>query len=170
MIGLPVVLVGHHEAGAKVTIAVGEPVDRARLFDKIKTLGLIPATILSPDAFVSEHAEIGAGTIVAPHCSIQATAKIGQNVAVNTATIVGHDVVVEDNCVLSSMVNLGGAVHVGSLGYIGMGALVKEKLRIGHSSIIGMGSVVHADVPEQVIAMGNPARVVRRNEDMKVFK
>jgi acetyltransferase-like isoleucine patch superfamily enzyme len=51
-----------------------------------------------------------------------------------------------------------------------MGALIKEKLRIGRASIIGMGSVVHSDVPEEVIALGNPARVVRRNEDKKVFK
>jgi sugar O-acyltransferase (sialic acid O-acetyltransferase NeuD family) len=170
VIGLPVVAVGRHVFGAKVTIAVGEPADRALLLDKVATLGLTPSSIISPDAFVSAHAEIGVGTIVAPHCSIQATARIGRNVAVNTGTIVGHDVVVEDNCVLSSMVNLGGGVHVGTLGYIGMGALIKEKLQIGHTSIVGMGSVVHSDVPEEVIALGNPARVVRRSADMKVFK
>jgi acetyltransferase-like isoleucine patch superfamily enzyme len=67
------------------------------------------------------------------------------------------------------MVNLGGGVHVESACYIGMGALIKEKLRIGHTSIVGMGSVVHSEVPNEVIAIGNPARVVRRNEDRKVF-
>ncbi|MFW8642680.1 acyltransferase [Rhizobium beringeri] len=56
------------------------------------------------------------------------------------------------------------------LSYLGMGALVKERMQIGHSSIIGMGSVVHIDIPDEVIALGNPARVVRRNEDKKVFK
>jgi sugar O-acyltransferase (sialic acid O-acetyltransferase NeuD family) len=170
VIGVPVVAVGQHAEGAKVTIAVGEPFDRARLMEKVASLGLQLATICSPDAFVSSHAEIGEGAIIAPHVSIQATACIGRNVAINTATIVGHDVVVEDNCVLSSMVNLGGGTHVETLGYIGMGALIKEKLRIGRASIIGMGSVVHSDVPEEVIALGNPARVVRRNEDKKVFK
>jgi acetyltransferase-like isoleucine patch superfamily enzyme len=43
-------------------------------------------------------------------------------------------------------------------------------MQIGHSSIIGMGSVVHIDIPDEVIALGNPTRVVRRNEDKKVFK
>ncbi len=170
VIGVPVVAVGQHVEGANVTIAVGEPFDRARLMDKVASLGLRLATICSPDAFVSSHAEIGDGTIIAPHVSIQATARIGRNVAINTATIVGHDVVVEDNCVLSSMVNLGGATHVETLGYIGMGALIKEKLRIGRASIVGMGSVVHSDLPAEIIALGNPARVVRRNEDKKVFK
>jgi len=68
------------------------------------------------------------------------------------------------------MVNLGGGTQVGTLSYLGMGALVKERVQIGHSSIVGMGSVVHIDIPDEVIALGNPARVVRRNEDKKVFK
>ena len=170
VIGLPVVAVGDHARNAKVTIAVGEPTGRATLWTKVGLLGLRPATIVSPDAFVSSHAQLGDGVIVAPHASIQATAQISRNVAVNTATIVGHDVFVGDNSVLSSMVNLGGGVVVEPLAYIGMGALVKERLRIGRASIVGMGSVVYTDVPDEMIAIGNPARIVRRNEDKKVFK
>ena len=170
VIDLPVVTVGRHVVGAKVTIAVGEPTNRVSMLEKVSTLGLALSSIISPHAFISSHAKIVVGTIIAPYCSIQATAQIGRNVAVNTGTIIGHNVVVEDNCVLSSMVNLGGGVHVETLAYIGMGTLIKEKLRIGRISIVGMGSVVHSDVPEEVIALGNPARVVRRNEDRKVFK
>ena len=40
---------------------------------------------------------------------------------------------------------------------------------IGKSSIIGMGSVLYNDVPDNVIALGNPARVVQKNEKQKVF-
>jgi sugar O-acyltransferase (sialic acid O-acetyltransferase NeuD family) len=170
VIGLPVVAVGHHVTGAKVTIAVGEPSDRAMLWTKVGVLGLKPTTIVSPDAFVSFHAQLGDGVIVAPHACIQATARIGRNVAINVAAIVGHDGVVKDDSVLSSMVNLGGGVVVEPLVYVGMGALVKERLRIGRAAIVGMGSVVYADVPDEMIAIGNPARVVRRNEDKKVFK
>lgn len=170
VIGLPVVAVGHHVVGAKVTIAVGEPADRAMLWTKVGELGLKPATIVSPDAFVSSHAQLAEGVIIAPHASIQATAQVGRNVAINTAAILGHDVVAEEHCVLSSMANLGGGVVVGALAYVGMGALIKERLRIGRAAIVGMGSVVHADVPDDMIALGNPARVVRRNEDKKVFK
>lgn len=170
VLGFPVVAVGNHVPGAKVTIAVGEPFARKALLEKAEGLGLVLHSIFSPHSFISEYAEIADGVIVAPHVSIQATAKIGRNVAVNTASILGHDVVVEENCVVSSMVNLGGGTQVGTLSYLGMGALVKERVQIGHSSIVGMGSVVHTDIPDEVIALGNPARVVRRNEDKKVFK
>jgi len=43
------------------------------------------------------------------------------------------------------------------------------EVKIGDSSIIGMGSVVYKDIPDEVIALGNPARVARKNEDKKVF-
>ena len=68
------------------------------------------------------------------------------------------------------MVNLGGSCAVGNASYIGMGALIKERVKIGSNTIIGMGSVVFNDIPDNVIALGNPARVMRPNTDQKVFK
>ena len=45
-----------------------------------------------------------------------------------------------------------------------MGTLVREGLTIGNNSIVGMGSVVFHDIPDGVVAVGNPARVVKKNE------
>jgi acetyltransferase-like isoleucine patch superfamily enzyme len=85
-------------------------------------------------------------------------------------SIIGHDVFIGENSVISSMVNMGGACIVGSDSYVGMGALIKEGVKIGSNSIVGMGSVVYNDIPDGVIALGNPARVMRNNENQKVFK
>ena len=167
--GFPVCDIADCVPGSKVTIAVGEPVVRQKLMEKAEAAGLKLATLISPAAVVSSLAQIEPGVIIAPFCSVQARARIEKNVGVNTMAIVGHDVLVRSGAVISSMVNLGGAVQVGSLSYIGMGALIREKLTIGERTIIGMGSVVYADMPDGVIAMGNPARVARRNEDQKVF-
>lgn len=153
-----------------VTIAVGEPSVRELLMRKAQKAKLVLRSIISPTAFISPHAEIGDGVVVAPLCSVQAKAKIETNVAVNTMSIVGHDVHVLQNAVISSMVNLGGSVVIGQSAYIGMGALIKEGCSIGEWSIVAMGSVVFADLPNDVIAVGNPARVSRRNENRKVFK
>jgi sugar O-acyltransferase (sialic acid O-acetyltransferase NeuD family) len=170
LLGLPVTAVGDHVRGAKVTIALGEPSDRAVVRARVVELGLKLASIISADAFVSTHAQIAEGVIIAPHVSIQATARIETNVAINTGAIAGHDVVVEADAVLSSMANIGGGTTVGNAAYVGMGALVKERLCIGREAIVGMGSVVHTDIPDEMIALGNPARIVRRNEDKKVFR
>ena len=163
-------MIGFNEAvpGSRVSIAVGEPELRYELRNKAMRAGLTLSPVISPSAFISPLAEIGEGAIIAPFCSIQARSSIGENVAVNTAAIVGHDVVVETDTVLSSMVNLGGATKIGSRSYVGMGALT-EGLTIGHSTIVGMGSVVYTDVPDEVICVGNPARVSRRNTSKRVF-
>jgi acyl-[acyl-carrier-protein]--udp-n-acetylglucosamine o-acyltransferas (udp-n-acetylglucosamine acyltransferase) (2.3.1.129) len=47
---------------------------------------------------------------------------------------------------------------------------VKEELSIGSNTIIGMGAVVSREIGDNVIAVGDPARAVRRNEDGIVFR
>lgn len=153
-----------------VTIAVGEPSVRAEFYKKLLTAKLQFKSILSQRCYISKFSKIGDGCIIAPFCSIQSTATVKNNVAINTAAIVGHGVVIEESSVISSQVNLGGGVTVGQESYIGMGALIKENVSIGKNVIIGMGSVVHKDIPDGVIAMGNPARPLKKNIDKQVFK
>ena len=153
-----------------VTIAVGEPAIRKKLSERITKSPLELATIIAPSAVISPNCDIKNGVIIAPLCSVQSRAKIGTNVAVNTMAIIGHDVTVRADSVISSMVNLGGGVTIGERSYIGMGALIKEGVTVGANSIVGMGAVVYQDIPDGMIALGNPARVVRKNEDKKVFK
>ena len=167
--GCPLVSFDECTPNAKVTIAVGEPELRFHLAEKCQAKGLELSTLVSPHAYVSDSAILGKGSIVAPFVSIQAEAHIATNVAVNTQAIVGHHVSVAEHAVISSQVNLGGASTVGARSYIGMGALVREQLSVGKSSIIGMGSGVHRDIPDGVIALGDPARVAKSNEEKRVF-
>lgn len=52
-------------------------------------------------------------------------------------------------------------VVIGRRVWIGMNTLVLKGSRIGDNSIIGAGSVVSGDIPANVLAAGNPARVIR---------
>jgi acetyltransferase-like isoleucine patch superfamily enzyme len=51
-----------------------------------------------------------------------------------------------------------------------MGAMIKEGLIVGDDVILGMGSVLHNNLVDDVIALGNPARPMRKNTEKKVFK
>ena len=153
----------------EVVIAIGEPITRKSLFNKVESRGLKFAAVIDPSSIISPTAKIGFGVIVAPYCSISSSAVLGDNVAVNTHSIVGHDISIGDNAVISSFVNIGGGCSVGEDSYLGMGALIKEKVTIGSQAIVGMGSVVHKNIPDKIIAMGNPARPIRRNENQMVF-
>jgi len=158
-----------HEKNSWVTIAVGEPELRKKLREKISKTSLSLRSLISPFSFISPHANIESGAVIAPLCSIQANATIRENVLVNTMCIVGHDCEVCEDSVLSSKVNLGGAVSIQNNSFIGMGAMIKENISIGSNSIIGMSSVVYRDIIDDVIAIGNPARVSKKNTEKKVF-
>lgn len=56
----------------------------------------------------------------------------------------------------------GRPVHIGDDVWIGGGAIVLPGVRIGDRSVIGAGSVVTRDIPDDVLAAGNPCRVIRR--------
>jgi sugar O-acyltransferase (sialic acid O-acetyltransferase NeuD family) len=154
----------------EIVIANGEPAVRKILFEKCLSNNFKFATLIEPSAVISPSAIIGQGTIIATHCTIASSSIIGNNVALNVKTIIGHDILIKDHSVLSSMVNIGGNCVIGSSCYIGMGAMIKEGLIVGDDVILGMGSVLHNNLVDDVIALGNPARPMRKNTEKKVFK
>ncbi len=52
-------------------------------------------------------------------------------------------------------------VHIGKNCWIGAGAVILPGVSIGDGSVIGAGSVVTKDIPSNVVAVGNPCRVLR---------
>ena len=55
----------------------------------------------------------------------------------------------------------GKPIEIGSDVWIGGGAIVCPGVKIGSKTVIGAGSVVTKDIPEAVVAVGNPCRVLR---------
>jgi sugar O-acyltransferase (sialic acid O-acetyltransferase NeuD family) len=155
---------------SNILVAMGDAHIRAvigkRLLENDFTLG----KLVCHTAIISESAMIKEGVIISPWVLVSNNARIGSNTAVNIQSIIGHDVTIGQNCSISSMVNIGGGSTIGDSVYIGMGALIKEKITIGDNSIIAMGAVVYNDIPSDVIAVGNPARVSRRNDLTSVFE
>ena len=61
-------------------------------------------------------------------------------------------------------------VHIASGVWIGAGAIILPGVSIGENSVIGAGSVVTRDIPPNVVAVGNPCRVMRSiNENDKIY-
>lgn len=52
-------------------------------------------------------------------------------------------------------------VHIGKNCWIGAGAVILPGVTIGDNTVIGAGSIVTKDIPENVVAVGNPCRVLR---------
>ena len=53
-------------------------------------------------------------------------------------------------------------IHIGKNCWLGAGVIVKGGVTIGDNSVIGAGSVVTKDIPANVVAFGNPCKVIRK--------
>jgi len=59
------------------------------------------------------------------------------------------------------------SVNIGEYVFIGDNVLILKGVNIGNNSVIGAGSVVTSDIPENVVAAGNPCRVIRPLSEQK---
>jgi len=155
---------------AKVVIAVGEPKARQALREKVMANNYELQTLIHPSAFVGAETKIGDGSVVQFGSFVSCNVIIGMNVYIQLNSSVGHDSIIGNDAVISSFVGISGDCKIGERAYIGVSVPVKEKISIGKDSIVGIGSAVLRDIPENVIAMGIPARVMKNNDDGRVFK
>jgi sugar O-acyltransferase (sialic acid O-acetyltransferase NeuD family) len=149
----------------QVIIGIGDPFVRRKIIDKLKASNFVFANVICSSAIISPFAVIGKGVLVCSFCIIGPNTILNDHVVMNIQAIVGHDIQVGENSVLSSQVNIGGGSILGFDNYIGMASIVKEGLIIGNRTVLGMGSALHRNLDGGYLAMGNPARPIRKLED-----
>lgn len=139
-------------------VALGLNALRSRIAIRLRELGATTPTLIHPRANISPSAEIGPGTVVMPGAVVNAMARIGYDVIVNTSAIVEHDCVLGDAAHIAPGTALGGQCEVGARTLVGIGARVRPRMRIGSDVVIGAGSVVVRDIPDEATVVGNPAQ------------
>lgn len=98
------------------------------------------------------------------HIYIGDNTMIGPNVTIATA---GHPILPE---LRLKAYQYNAAVRIGKNCWLGAGVIVLPGVSIGDNSVIGAGSIVTKDVPSNVVAIGNPCRVLRKiNEHDKQY-
>lgn len=59
--------------------------------------------------------------------------------------------------------------YIGKQCFIGANAIIMAGIRIGDNCIVGSGTIVTKDVPNNCIVVGNPARIIKQNIKTKKF-
>lgn len=139
---------------------------RKKVFEFLLQNGWEAVNIIHPDAVVSPTAKIGKGVLIECGCLITPSPVIGNNVVVNTGSQVNHDNIVEDHVYIASGVILSGGVTIGNNTLLDDGVIVTLGTKVGKDSLIGAGAVVTKDIPDGVVAYGNPCKVVRENTNI----
>ena len=140
---------------------VGDARPRARLYDAALAAGFEPIAAIHRAAVVASSARVGRGVSIMAGAVVNPAATVGENVIVNTGAIVEHDCTLGDHAHVATGAKLASTVDVGEGGHIGVGASVRQCVRIGRYAQVGAGAVVVSDVPDRVIVVGVPARVLR---------
>ncbi|MFH1944804.1 MAG: hypothetical protein ABIK95_04175 [Acidobacteriota bacterium] len=135
---------------------------RKKIFSVVDPL-ISPINIIHPTCVLSKHARIGKGNFFEAYTKIAIGAVIGNHCIINSFSAVNHGQIVGDNVLIACNVSLAGK-KIGSHTIIADGASVAFKVSVGENCIVGDGAVVTKDLPDGVIAYGNPAKIVRSVE------
>jgi sugar O-acyltransferase (sialic acid O-acetyltransferase NeuD family) len=153
-----------HKEKIYAVCSLGTGAIRKKVIDKIQNNNVKFATIIDPEAKIFKECDIGEGSIICANSILAINTKIGKHVVINLACTLGHDDIVEDYCVINPGCNISGKVRIGKSTDLGTGTKVIQGIKIGEHTTIGAGTVVIREVPDNVVAVGVPANIVREKD------
>jgi sugar O-acyltransferase (sialic acid O-acetyltransferase NeuD family) len=141
-------------------IGLGDNATRQQIATRFHTAEWL--TVGHPAAYVHESASLGRGTVIVAGAMIQSGARIGQHCIINTGATVDSGCVVGDFCHVGPGCNLGKAVTLAEGVFMGIGSIAIRNTKVGAWTTVGAGAAVVTDLPDHVVAVGVPARVLRK--------
>lgn len=135
---------------------------RTRLYQAMKDKGYRPASYISSRAFVWPNVSLGEHCFIFEDNTVQAFAKIGNNVVLWSGNHIGHHSEIEDNCFISSHVVVSGFCKVGANTFMGVNATLGNNLSVGQDNWIGPSVTLISDTEANKlykVESPEPARV-----------
>jgi sugar O-acyltransferase (sialic acid O-acetyltransferase NeuD family) len=139
--------------------AIGTPL-RKRWINEIETDSFVFDTVIHPSVMLGSFVKIGSGCIVCQGTIMTCDINIGQHTIINIGCTISHDCEIGDFVTICPGVNIGGNVRISDGCWIGIGTKIINEVSIGKGSFIGAGSVVTENIPENVLAIGVPAKPI----------
>jgi len=109
---------------------------------------------------LGDNVEVGGNTCI-DRGALEDT-MIGEGTKIDNLVHIAHGVKIGKNCQIIALTCIGGGVTIEDWAYVGIGASVRNQMKIGEKAFIGMGAVVVKDVDPGITVIGNPARPMKR--------
>jgi sugar O-acyltransferase (sialic acid O-acetyltransferase NeuD family) len=146
-----------------VVVAIGDNWWRRKVyFDLVQECPNVRFTVIKhPSAIVASSAQIGEGAAILAGSHVGPGSQVGEFCILNTGSSIDHECKLQPFSSIAPGVVTGGLVEIGECSAIGVGASVSDRINIGRHTVVGTGAVVVRDIPDFVVAFGNPAQVHR---------
>jgi UDP-perosamine 4-acetyltransferase len=145
-------------------VALGDNRARLSLSERLVNIGFGLINAVSRRATVSRHAQLGTGVAIMAGAVVNVDTVVENGAIINTGATVDHDCRIGRFAHIAPGSSLAGNVTIGEGAFLGAGANVIPGCSVGAWSIIGAGAAVIGDLPGSVMAVGVPARVIRRQD------
>ena len=124
---------------------------------------------IEPGALIRDKVILGNNVVVMMGAIINIGASIGDNTMIDMGAVIGSKAKIGKNCHISAGAVIAGVIEPPSKKeviiednvFVGSNAVIFEGVTIKSGSVIGAGSIVTKDVPNNVLVYGNPAKVIR---------
>jgi sugar O-acyltransferase (sialic acid O-acetyltransferase NeuD family) len=145
----------------KCVVGIGSCEARKRVVERLQSINVSFYNAIAPSAIIEDSAEIGIDVIIQLNAIVRTQAKIGDHVVINTTALIGHEATIGDYCTVAPRADIDGAARLGEGVHIGSHAVVLPGVSVGRWTTIGAGAIVTTDIPENVVAVGIPAKVIK---------
>lgn len=149
-----------YRESADFFVAIGDNLERSRLFNKLENWGCSLITLIHPNAVIGKNVKIGKGSVLMAGVIVNCESTIGSGCIINTKSCLDHNNLIEDFVHISPGVTLAGTVCVGSKTWIGIGASISNNITICADTIIGAGAVVIKSIEISGTYIGVPAHLI----------
>ncbi|WP_409290040.1 acetyltransferase [Pseudomonas sp. KCJK8927] len=144
-----------------VLVAIGNNTVRQTRLTELAASGASLVSLVHPRATVSRYAHLGLGSVVFAGAVVNAGVRAEDGVIINTASSVDHDCYLGRAVHISPGANLAGGVRVGHRSWIGIGAAVRQLVKIGNDVVVGACAAVVSDLPDGITVVGVPATPIK---------
>jgi sugar O-acyltransferase (sialic acid O-acetyltransferase NeuD family) len=148
---------------ADMYLGVGDPTTISKVVEKFKGFtfpNLVHRSVVKDESVITE-----SGNIFTAGCILTVDIKIGNFNIFNLNTTIGHDTKIGDYNVFNPGVNVSGSVTIENKNLFGTNSTILQGLSIGSNSIIGASSLINKCVNNNLVIVGVPGKVIRKNDE-----
>lgn len=144
-----------------IAIAIGSPGTRRDIVFRLNLPADRFPNLIHPGVSIHETVQLGFGNLIFAGCQMTVGIQLGNHVHLNQGCTLSHGATLEDFVTLSPGCHVAGDCTLHRSAFLGTGVNTVQGISIGKECVVGAGATVVRDLPNNVVAVGVPAKPIQ---------